>query len=93
MQKFLLDYGICKKHLTIYYDNTNAINIFKNHVQHSHTKHIKIKYHFIRELVENGILTLEFMTTDDRKADLFTKPLDGHRFKFLRQCIGVISPK
>ena len=59
--------------------------------QHSCTKHIKIRRHFIRELVENGILTLEFITIDDQKADLFTKPLDGHCFKFLHQCIGVIS--
>ena len=42
MQKLLLDYGICHKHLTIYYDNTGAINISKNHVQHSWTKHIEI---------------------------------------------------
>ena len=42
MQKLLLDYGICQKHLTIYYDNTGAINISKNHVQHSWTKHIEI---------------------------------------------------
>ena len=42
MQKLFLDYGICQKHLTIYYDNTGAINISKNPVQHSWTKHIEI---------------------------------------------------
>ena len=91
MQKFLHDYGICQEHLTIYYDNTNTINISNNLVQHSRTKHIEIRHHFIRELVEDGILTLEFIHTDDQKVDLFTKPLNSKRFEFLHQNIGVIS--
>ena len=50
MQKLLCDYGICQEHLTIYCNNTSAINISKNPVQHSRTKHIEIRHHFIREL-------------------------------------------
>ena len=91
MKKLLHDYGICQEHLTIYYDNTSAINIFKNPIQHSRTKHIEIRHHFIREPIKDDTLTLEFVHTDDQKADLFTKPLDSKRFKFLRQNIGVIS--
>ena len=91
MQKLLHDYGICQEHLTIYCDNTSAINISKNPVQHSRTKHIEIRHHFIRELVEDGNLTLEFIHTDDQKADLFIKPLESKRFEFFRQNIGVIS--
>ena len=91
MQKLLLDYGIRHEHFTIYGDNTSAISISKNSVQHSRTKHIEIRHHFIRELVENGTPTLEFIHTDDQKADLFTKPLDSKRFEFLRENIGVIS--
>ena len=62
MQKLLHDYGICQEHLTIYCDNTSAINISKNPIQHSGTKHIEIRHHFIRELVEDGSLTLEFIS-------------------------------
>ena len=91
MQKLLHDYGICQEHLIIYCDNTSAITLSKNPVQHSRTKHIEIRHHFIRELVEDGTLTLEFIHIDDQKADLFTKPLDSKRFEFLRQNIGVIS--
>ena len=47
MQKLLLDYGIRQVHLTIYCDNTNAINISKKLVQHSQTKHVEIQHHFI----------------------------------------------
>ena len=92
IQKLLHDYGIYQEHLTIYCDNTSAINISKNSVQHSRTKHIEIRHHFIRELVEDGTLTLKFINTNDQKANLFTKPLDSKRFEFLRQNIGVISP-
>ena len=60
MQKLLLDYGIRQEHLSIYCDNTSAINISKNPVQHSRTKHIEIRHHFNRELVEDGTLTAEF---------------------------------
>ena len=75
MQKLFLDYGIRQKHLTIYCDNTSAINI---------SKHIEIRHHFIRELVENGTLTLQFIHTDDQNANLFTKPLNSKQFEFLR---------
>ena len=72
-------------------DNTSVINISKNHVQHSRTKHIEIQHHFIWELVEDGTLILKFIHTDDQKVDLFTKPLDSKRFEFLHQNIGEIS--
>ena len=65
MQKLLHDYGICQEHLTIYCDNTSTINISKNPVQHSRTKHIEIWHHFIRELVEDGTITLEFIHIGD----------------------------
>ena len=90
MQK-LLDYVIHQEHFTIYCNNTSAINISKNPVQHSRTKHIKIRHHFIRQLVEDGTLTLEFIHTDDQKAELFTKHLNSKQFEFLRQNISVIS--
>ena len=85
------NYGIRQEHLTIYCDNTSAINISKNPVQNSRTKHIEIRHHFIHKLVDDGTLTFEFIHTDDRKANLFTKPLDSKWFEFLCQNIGVIS--
>ena len=87
MQKFLHDYSICQEHLTIYCDNTSAINISKNPVQDSWTKHIEIRHYFIRELVKDGTLTLEFIYNDDQKADLFTKPLDSKRFEFFAKTL------
>ena len=77
------------KTLSVFCENMNAINLSKNPVQHSKSKHIKIWYHFIRDLVEDKIVCLEFINTDKQKADIFTKPLDHPKFEYLRKTIGV----
>ncbi|CAL9021468.1 unnamed protein product [Prunus brigantina] len=69
-------------------DNMSAINISKNPIQHSRTKHIDIRHHFIRELVEENVLSLEFVSTEKQLADIFTKPLDNLRFETLRQSLA-----
>jgi hypothetical protein len=89
MKKLLSDYDIAHGTMIIYCDNTSAINISKNPVQHSRTKHIDIRHHFLRDLVESKVISLDFVSTDNQLADLFTKPLDGLRFEFLRKAIGV----
>ena len=75
--------------MCIFCDNTSAINLSKNLVQHSKTKLIEIQYHFIRDLVEEKIVWLEFINTNNQNVDIFTKPLDGPRFESLRKTIGV----
>ena len=90
MKKFLSDYGITQDTMVVYCDNSSAINIFKNPIQHSKTKHIEIKYHFIRDLVERKIVALEYIPTKRRNADIFTKPLDRSKFETLHLVIGVI---
>ncbi|KAL5849177.1 hypothetical protein ACOSQ4_007190 [Xanthoceras sorbifolium] len=91
MKQMLEDYGLKQGTLTIYCDNTSAINISKNPVQHSRTKHIDIRHHFIRELVESKVVSLEHVSTENQLADLFTKPLDHARFQSLSKSIGVCS--
>ena len=75
--------------LTVFCDNTSAINISKNLVQHSRTKHIDIRHHFIRELVENITLVLEYIEIEKQLANMFTKALDSVRFDSLRKSLGV----
>ena len=89
MKKLLHDYGIPQDTMCIFCDNTSAINLSKNLVQHSKSKHIKIRYHFIRDLVEERVVCLEFIHSDNQKADIFTKPLDSPWFESLRKTIGV----
>ena len=89
MKKLLHDYGIPQDTMCVFCDNTNAINLSKNPVQHSKSKHIEIRYYFIRDLVEDKFVCLEFIHTDNQKADIFTKPLDGPWFESLRKTIGI----
>ena len=60
--------------MIIYCDNSSANNISKNPVQHSKTKHIEIRYHFIRESVERKIVALEYIPTERQNADIFDRP-------------------
>ena len=83
------DYGIIQDTLVVYCDNTSAINISKNLVQHFRTKHIDIRHHFIRELVENKAVVIEHVATENQLADIFTKALDSSRFNSLRKSLGI----
>ena len=89
MKKLLHDYGITQDTICVFCDNTNAINLSKNPVQHSKSKHIEIRYHFIWDLVEEKTVYLEFINIDNQKENIFTKPLDGPRFESLRKTLGV----
>ena len=75
----------------IYYDNNSTIELSKNHVFHKRSKHIDISYHFIRELINNGEIYLEFCKCEDQSTYIFTKPLEKERFEHLKKGWGIIS--
>ena len=79
-----------KDPIVIYCDNTSAINISKNFVMHSTTKHTIIKYHFVKELVQEKEIRLEYVHTKELIADIFTKLLPKDAFLYLRGKLGVI---
>jgi hypothetical protein len=70
--------------IPIYCDNTSAISVSKNHVLHSKTKHIPIKYHFLREQVSNQVVQVHYIKTTGQIADIFTKPLAKTPFEYLQ---------
>ena len=72
-------------------DNTSAIAITENPVQHSGTKHIDIRYHFIREHVMNDTVELHFVTNEKELADIFTKTLDESTFTVLVSELGMLN--
>ncbi|GJY54548.1 retrovirus-related pol polyprotein from transposon TNT 1-94 [Tanacetum coccineum] len=89
--KLLTDYGFQFNKILLYYDNKSAITLCCNNVQHSRAKHIDVRYHFIKEQVENGIVELYFVKTEYQLANIFTKPLPRERFNFLIEKLGMRS--
>nr|GEU33052.1 retrovirus-related Pol polyprotein from transposon TNT 1-94 [Tanacetum cinerariifolium] len=83
MRTQLQDYGFNYNKIPLYCDSQSAIAISCNPVQHSRTKHIHTRYHFIKEQVENGIIELYFVRTEYQLADMITKALPEDRFKYL----------
>nr|GFA01902.1 Gag-Pol polyprotein [Tanacetum cinerariifolium] len=85
----LTDYGFHFNKIPMYCDSKAAITISCNPVQHSRTKHINVRCHFIKEKVEKGIIELFFVGTEYQLADLFTKALSEDRFKYLVRRLGM----
>jgi hypothetical protein len=77
--------------IPIYCDNTSTISISRNRVMHSKTKHIPIKYHFLREHVAEKNIKVEYVGTKEQVVDIFTKLLPWEAFEYLHHKIRVIS--
>ena len=73
----------------IFCDNKSAIALSRNHIFHKTNKHIDTRYHFIGELINNNEVNVEFFTSRNQFADLFTKPLEKDLFELHRKNIGV----
>ncbi|GJV34712.1 retrovirus-related pol polyprotein from transposon TNT 1-94 [Tanacetum coccineum] len=80
MKQALIDYGIRLDDVPIMCDNKGAIDLSKNPVQHSRTKHIEIRHHFLRDNVQKGNISIKKVASEDNIADIFTKPLKRERF-------------
>nr|GFC36132.1 retrovirus-related Pol polyprotein from transposon TNT 1-94 [Tanacetum cinerariifolium] len=94
----LIDYGFYFDKIPMYCDSKASIAISCNPVQHSRTKQIDVRYHFIKEKVKNGIIEVFFVRTEYQLADLFTKALSKDRFKYLvrrlaMRCLTLKEPE
>ncbi|GJT34647.1 copia protein [Tanacetum coccineum] len=84
MKQALVDYGISLDDIPMMCDNKGAIDLSKNPVQHSRTKHIEIRHHFLRDNVQKGNISIEKVSSEDNIADILTKPLKREPFNYLR---------
>ncbi|GJT14107.1 hypothetical protein Tco_0861149 [Tanacetum coccineum] len=91
MRSQLTDYGLGFNKIPMYSDNKSVIALCCNNVQHSRSKHIDIRFHFIKEHVENGVIELYFVNTEYQLADIFTKALARERIEFLINKLGMRS--
>jgi len=87
----LEDYSLRYTSVPIYCDNTSAINLSKNPIQHSRSKHIEIKHHFISDHVQKKNIALSFVDTENQLADIFTKPLVVDRFNFFKEKLLIMK--
>ena len=88
----LHDYYVKLSCVLILCDNTSAICLTKNLIQHSKTKHIEIRHHFLRDEVNKNTIALHFVEIEKQIADVFTKFLCNDRFSFLRRELGLCNP-
>ena len=70
-------------------DNKSVIALAKDDAFHSRTKHIDIRYHFIREAIDNGLINLDYCPTEDMAADMFTKILPRVKVDYFSELVGL----
>ncbi|WJX46324.1 hypothetical protein P8452_33139 [Trifolium repens] len=87
----LEDFSLRYTNVQILCDNTSAINLSKNPIEHSRSKHIEIKHHFIRDHVNKKDISLVFVDTENQLTDIFTKPLVEDRFNFIKEKLKIIK--
>ena len=75
---------------TIYCDNMSVIALTKNPIFHARSKHIELRHHFIRDLVQKEEIQLEFISTNEQPADMLTKPITTKKFLKFRDMLGLI---
>jgi hypothetical protein len=90
MKQTLLDYGVVLEKVPLLCDNESAVKIANNPVQHSRTKHIDIRHHFLRDHVAKGDIILG-VRSEDQLADIFTKLLDKTHFCMLRNELNILD--
>lgn len=79
----------CMGPVILYIDNKSAIDLAKNPVFHGRSKHIDIRYHFIRECVERGEIVIKHISSENQRADIMTKALSVIKFEKMRNLLGV----
>jgi hypothetical protein len=91
MRQTLLDFGYNLSKVPLLCDNESAILLVDNPVEHSRTKHVDIRHHFLRDHQQRGDIDIYHISTENQLADIFTKPLDETRFCWLRSELNVLD--
>jgi hypothetical protein len=91
MRQTLRDYGYKLSKVPLLGDNESAIHMADNLVEHSRTKHIDIRYHFLRDHQQKRDIEIAYVNTQNQLADIFTKPLDEKTFSKLRNELNILD--
>ena len=91
LRKLLKDIGCpCAEETTLFVDNQSTIQLVKNPVYHKRTKHIDIRYHFVREKIESKDALVEYVPSEKQRANIFTKALPRERFRNLCEKLNLL---
>jgi hypothetical protein len=93
MRQTFRDYGYKLSKVPLLCDNESAICMAYNPVEHSRTKHIDIRYHFLRDHQQRGDIEIAYVSTKEQLADIFTKPLDEKTFTKLRNELNILDSR
>jgi hypothetical protein len=93
MRQTLRDYGYKLTKVPLLCDNESAICMADNPVEHSHTKHIAIRCHFLRDHQQRGDIDIAYVSIKEQLADIFTKPLDEKTFTKLRHELNILDSR
>ncbi|XP_044585033.1 secreted RxLR effector protein 161-like [Cotesia glomerata] len=93
LKRMLKELGIQCGSVPMNVNNQSAIKLASNPEFHKRTKHIEVRYHFIREVVEKGTIVLAYVKTQEQLADIFTKPLPKHQLQYIRQKLRIMTDK
>ncbi|GJW53829.1 hypothetical protein Tco_0097914 [Tanacetum coccineum] len=91
MKQALIDYDVRLDDVVILCDHKGVIDLSKNPVQHSKTKHIEIHHQFLRDNIQKGNTSIEKVASEDNLADILTKPLKREQFNYLRLGLGMME--
>ena len=89
-QGLLGEFGIDKKYVKLYCDSQSAIHLAKNQIYHAKMKHIDVRYHFVREILEEGGVIIQKIRTADNPADMLTKVVAAIKFKLCLDLINIV---
>jgi hypothetical protein len=91
LRKLLTDiFDLEMRETAILCDNQSCIKMTENLVFHDRSKHIEIRYHVIRDMVQRGALKLQYISTDEQVADVLTEPLSRVKFEHFRDKLGIV---
>jgi hypothetical protein len=93
MRQTLRDYGYKLTKVPLLCDNESAIRMADNPIEHSRTKHIAIRYHFLRDHQQRGDIEIAYVSTKEQLANIFTKPLDEKTFIKLKHELNILDSR
>jgi hypothetical protein len=92
LRKLLADlFGHEMDSTVIHCDNQSCVKLSENPVFHDKSKHIEIKYHYIRDMVQRKAVHVQYLSTHEQVADVFTKPLARTKFEYFRERLGLVE--